>query len=97
MAMTAAISVAGDLSLQPADSMNITNSATKLLPQSQAAESSWMSGLHVSGYVGETFGMWQNPHNTHEWTHSSNARDGAYTVAGGRKLPAQRAQHLLRP
>jgi hypothetical protein len=44
-----------------------------LLPQTQAAESSWLSGLHVSGYVSQTFGMWQNPHNTHEWTHSSNA------------------------
>jgi hypothetical protein len=72
--MLAAVnSFAGDLSPQPADSLSITNSATKLLPQTQAAESSWLSGLHVSGYVSQTFGMWQNPHNTHEWTHSSNA------------------------
>ncbi len=73
MAMSAAISSAGDLSLQPADAMNITNSSTKLLPQTQAGESGWLSGLHMSGYASPTFGMWQNPHNTHEWTHSSNA------------------------
>src|SRR5438445_880186 len=73
IAMTAALSSAGDLSLQPADTMSITNSATKLLPQTQAAESSWLSGLHVSGYASQTFGMWQNPHATHEWTASSNA------------------------
>jgi hypothetical protein len=42
------------------------------LPQSQAPEESWLSGLHVSGYGAQTFGMWQNPHNVHEWTHSSN-------------------------
>ncbi|HVN92007.1 MAG TPA: hypothetical protein VMT61_19505, partial [Candidatus Binataceae bacterium] len=73
IAMTATIGSAGDLSLQPADSMSITNSSTKLLPQTQAGESSWLSGLHVSGYASQTFGMWQNPHNAHEWTHSSNA------------------------
>jgi len=73
LAMTTGLSSAGDLSLQPADSISITNSSTKLLPQSQAGESGWLSGLHVSGYASQTFGMWQNPHNTHEWTHSSNA------------------------
>jgi hypothetical protein len=73
MALTVANSTAGDLSPQPADSLNITNSSTKLLPQTQAAEESWLSGLHVSGYLSQQFGMWQNPHNTHEWSHSSNA------------------------
>ena len=64
---------AGDLSLEPTDTVNVTNSSSKLLPQSQAGESSWLSGLHMSGYASQTFGMWQNPHNTHEWTHSSNS------------------------
>src|SRR5208282_6415415 len=73
IALTVATSTAGDLSPQPADSLSVTNSSTKLLPQTQAAEESWLTGLHVSGYVSQTFGMWQNPHNTHEWTHSSNA------------------------
>ena len=70
--MTAALSSAGDLSLQPADSMSITNSATKLLPQTQAAESGLLSGLHVSGYASQTFGMWQNPSTLREWTRSRN-------------------------
>src|SRR5208282_1424688 len=72
MVLTAAMGTAGDLSPQHADGLNVTNSSTKLLPQTQAAEESWLSGLHVSGYLNQTFGMWQNPHNTHEWTHSSN-------------------------
>ena len=73
MVLTAAMGTAGDLSPQPADGLNVTNSSSKLLPQTQASEESWLSGLHVSGYLNQTFGMWQNPHNTHEWTHSSNA------------------------
>ncbi len=73
IALSVASSSASDLVPQPTDGLSVTNSATKLLPQTQAAESSWLSGLHVSGYASQTFGMWQNPHNTHEWTHSSNA------------------------
>ena len=38
--LTAALCTAGDLSPQPADSLNVTNSATKLLPQTQATEQS---------------------------------------------------------
>ncbi len=72
MALTAAISFAGDLNPQPADSLSVTNSATKLLPQTQAAEESWLSGLHVSGYMSQQFGMWQNPSALREWTSSRN-------------------------
>ncbi|MGO9264425.1 MAG: hypothetical protein ACLQBA_05970 [Candidatus Binataceae bacterium] len=72
MALTAAISFAGDLYPQPADSLSVTNSATKLLPQTQAAEESWLTGLHVSGYVSQQFGMWQNPSALREWTSSRN-------------------------
>jgi hypothetical protein len=60
-ALTMANSFAGDLTAQPADSLDVTNSSTKLSPQDQAAESSWLKGLHVSGYATQTFGMWQNP------------------------------------
>ena len=60
MAFTAAVCAAGDLSSQSADALNVTNSSAKLLPQDQAAESSWLRGLHVSGYASQTFGMWQN-------------------------------------
>jgi hypothetical protein len=61
------------MSGQPPTGLNVTNSSTNLLPQTQSTEESWLSGLHVSGYAAQTFGMWQNPHNTHEWTHSSNS------------------------
>jgi hypothetical protein len=70
--LTAAISTAGDLSPQPADSLSITNSATKLLPQTQATEQGWLSGLHVSGYASQTFGMWTNPSTLRDWTKSRN-------------------------
>ena len=79
-ALAAANSFAGDFAAQPADGLDVSNSSTKLLPQDQAAESSWLSGLHVSGYASQTFGMWQNPHNTHTWTHSSNALAVARTL-----------------
>src|ERR1700683_5259995 len=72
MALTAAISFAGDLNPQPGDSLTVTNSATKLLPQTQAAEESWLTGLHVSGYASQQFGMWQNPSALREWTSSRN-------------------------
>src|SRR6516162_3455085 len=70
--LTATICIAGDLSPQPADSLSVTNSATKLLPQTQAREQSWLSGLHVSGYASQTFGMWQNPSALRDWTKSRN-------------------------
>ncbi|MGH7838525.1 MAG: hypothetical protein ACREQC_11985, partial [Candidatus Binataceae bacterium] len=72
MALAVANCSAGDVTAQPADGLDITNSSTKLLPQDQAAESSWLSGLHVSGYASETFGMWQNPSALREWTKSRN-------------------------
>jgi hypothetical protein len=49
---------AGDVSAQPADNLNVSTPAVSLLPQSQAAESGWLSGLHISGYASQTFGMW---------------------------------------
>jgi hypothetical protein len=70
--LTAAIGTAGELSPQPADNLSITNSATKLLPQTQATEESWLTGLHISGYASQTFGMWQNPSALRDWTKSRN-------------------------
>jgi hypothetical protein len=72
VALAAASSSAGDLTAQPTDGLEVTNSATKLLPQNQAAEASWLSGLHVSGYASQTFGMWQNPSALRDWTKSRN-------------------------
>ncbi len=48
---------AADLTVQPVDRLNVTNSISGLLPQQQASESSWLEGLHVSGYASQTFGM----------------------------------------
>jgi hypothetical protein len=56
----------------PAEGLEVTNSSTKLLPQNQATESSWLTGLHVSGYASQTFGMWQNPSALRDWTPSRN-------------------------
>src|SRR5229473_2666284 len=72
MMLTAANSFAVDSTTEPANSLNMTNSSTKLLPQDQAAESSWLSGLHVSGYASQTFGMWQNPSALRDFTPSRN-------------------------
>jgi hypothetical protein len=82
----ARISRAGDTVSQPADNLTITNSVTNLLPQTAAAaasgpavappapggEESWLSGLHISGYGSQTFGMWQNPTTLRQYTRSRN-------------------------
>jgi hypothetical protein len=39
--------VAGEATTTPADTLQVTNPASKLLPQTQAPEESWLSGLHV--------------------------------------------------
>jgi hypothetical protein len=72
LALGATQVLAGDLSAQPADNLNVSTPATSLLPQSQAAESGWLSGLHVSGYASQTFGMWQNPTALRDFTPSRN-------------------------
>lgn len=35
-------------------------------------EAAWFSGFHLSGYVGQTFGMWQNPSALRDFTPSRN-------------------------
>jgi hypothetical protein len=63
---------AGDLSPQPTDNLSVNSPTVSLLPQSQAAESGWLSGFHVSGYAAQTFGMWQNPTALRQYTTSRN-------------------------
>src|SRR5579875_3130839 len=65
---------AGDVNAQPSNGLNITGANTDALPQSSAAapENSWLSGLHVSGYLSQTFGMWQNPTALRMFTPSRN-------------------------
>jgi hypothetical protein len=83
--MSLATSRAGDITAQPADGLNVTNSISNLLPQASAGappaepaaappgtESGWLSGLHISGYGNQTFGMWQNPTALKAYTPSRN-------------------------
>ena len=75
IALLAANSRAGNVSSQPADGLSVTNSVSKLLPQTNpppSGEESWLSGLHISGYASQTFGMWQNPPNLVAYTPSRN-------------------------
>jgi len=71
----AAQSTAGDLSAQPRDSLGVVGSSTGALPQAGgavAAESSWLQRFHVTGYLSEQFGMWQNPTALRSFTPARN-------------------------
>jgi len=75
VALSVVTSRAGDILSQPADNLSVTNSATRLLPQATpppGGEESWLSGLHISGYGSQTFGLWQNPPNLVAYTPSRN-------------------------
>jgi hypothetical protein len=75
LAVSVATSRAGDISSQPADSLSVTNSVIRLLPQAApppGGEQTWLSRLHISGYGSQTFGMWQNPTALKEYTRSRN-------------------------
>jgi hypothetical protein len=63
----------------------VANSVTNALPQAAGAaapppatappptaEETWLSGLHISGYGSQTFGMWQNPTALKQYTLSRN-------------------------
>jgi Protein of unknown function (DUF1302) len=64
-------SVAGDASAAPSSNADTTNAASKFLTQ-PASASEMFSGLHVSGYLSQTFGMWQNPTALRDITKSRN-------------------------
>jgi hypothetical protein len=75
VALSVVTSRAGDILSQPADNLSVTNSVTRLLPQAApppGGEESWLSGLHISGYGSQTFGLWQNPPNLVAYTPSRN-------------------------
>src|SRR5216683_5569522 len=65
---------AGDLSAQPRDSLSVVGSNTGVLPQpgGVAAETGWLSRFHVTGYLSEQFGFWQNPTALRSFTRSRN-------------------------
>ena len=65
--------LAGDIT-GSADSLNVTGATQGVLPQAGSAsgESGLLSGLHISGYLQQTFGMWQNPPALRDFTPSRN-------------------------
>jgi hypothetical protein len=52
--------LAADLTVTSGSTLNATGASSSVLPQtgSAAPEDSWLSGLHVSGFLSQTFGMW---------------------------------------
>jgi hypothetical protein len=69
-------SMAADLSATPTQGVNVTGATSSaVLPQSSSAspESSWLEGFHVSGFLSQTFGMWQNSENLRQYTASRNS------------------------
>lgn len=66
--------LAGDVTANAGDNLSITGATAGVLPQSSApsAESGIFSGLHVSGFLSQTFGMWQNPTALRGYTPSRN-------------------------
>jgi hypothetical protein len=67
--------LAADLTVTSGNTLNATGAMPSVLPQAGAAapEDSWLSGLHVSGFLSQTFGMWQNPENLKQYTTSRNS------------------------
>jgi hypothetical protein len=64
---------AADASIQGTDSLNVAGDTAGVLPQlSSAGESGILAGLHVSGFLSQTFGMWQNPTVLQNFTTSRN-------------------------
>jgi hypothetical protein len=71
--MTAAGALAGQVS-DSSDSLSVTGATAGVLPQAGNAtgENSLLSGLHISGYLGQTFGMYQDPPALRDFTPSRN-------------------------
>jgi hypothetical protein len=66
---------AGDLSAQPRDNLGVVGSSTGALPQAGgavAAETGWLQRFHVTGYLSEQFGFWQNPTALRSFTPARN-------------------------
>ena len=72
-------SFAGDLSALPAQGLNVTGATTSVLPDTAGQaptatpEGGWLQGFHVSGFLSQTFGMWQNPSALRDYTTSRNS------------------------
>src|SRR4029077_15413788 len=65
----------GGLLGQPRDHLSVVGSNTGALPQAGgpvAAETGWLSRFHLTGYLSEQFGFWQNPTALRSFTPSRN-------------------------
>jgi len=79
---------AADLSVTSGDSLNVTAAtAAAVLPDTPAsgaatptAENAWLSGLHISGYLSQQFGIWQNPGALRDYSPSRNSLSTSRTL-----------------
>ena len=86
--------LAGDIS-SGTDSLSVTGATTGVLPQAAAGgvESGILSGLHVSGYGQQTFGMWQDPPALRDYTpQSQQSLDLTNLAADRREFRTQRRE-----
>src|SRR5207237_9134933 len=80
VAISATKATTGDLSTQPGDDLSITGSSPSVLAAARAgatagpAEMSWLKQFHVTGYLSQQFGMWQDPPALRSFTRSRNNR-----------------------
>jgi hypothetical protein len=69
-------SLAADLTATSGNGLNVTGATSHILadaPPPANAELSWLSGFHVSGFLSQTFGMWQNSQGLKGFTKSRNS------------------------
>ncbi|HZP46777.1 MAG TPA: hypothetical protein VFB15_14095 [Candidatus Binataceae bacterium] len=78
VALCATYAHAGDTAAPSSNGLQVSGS--NLLPQTQAADQSILSGLHVSGYANQLGAMWQNSTGLQEYTHSRNSLAVARTL-----------------
>jgi len=84
-AMWPAASRAGDtLSVTSTSVLPETSSVAGILPQTSSVlskpENPWLAGLHVSGYLSQQFGAWQDPQALRDFTPSRNSLSVARTL-----------------
>jgi hypothetical protein len=60
-------------SMPSENALAVTGATSGTLPQASSSnETSLLAGLHVSGFLSQTFGMWQNPTALRDYTTSRN-------------------------
>jgi hypothetical protein len=80
-----ASATAGDLSSQPGDQMSVTGSTSELAQGAATApvpggENTWMQRFHVTGFLTQLFGMWEDPPSLRSFTRSRNNLAAARTT-----------------